>query len=132
IWGVLIYIERRYKRRPVGFVLAATMALWGLTRFYEERLWLGEIGKLGSNLVQAAGLALFVAGIVIMVVLYRRQRRKLDHDDGGDNQTDDQTDDRNGHQVDGEADDPVDGEADDPVDETVGRTPDEVEPVTQV
>jgi len=37
------------------------MALWGLTRFYEERLWLGEIGHLGSVLVQVAGLALFAA-----------------------------------------------------------------------
>jgi len=64
-----------YKDRPVGFVLAATMALWGLTRFYEERLWLGEIGHLGSTLVQAAGLALFAAGLVVMVILYRRQRR---------------------------------------------------------
>jgi len=75
ILGILLLIERYYKDRPVGFVLAATMALWGLTRFYEERLWLGEIGHLGSTLVQAAGLALFAAGLVVMVILYRRQRR---------------------------------------------------------
>jgi phosphatidylglycerol:prolipoprotein diacylglycerol transferase len=75
ILGILLLIEHYYKDRPVGFVLAATMALWGLTRFYEERLWLGEIGHLGSTLVQVAGLALFAAGLVVMVVLYRRQRR---------------------------------------------------------
>jgi phosphatidylglycerol---prolipoprotein diacylglyceryl transferase len=75
IFGVLLLIERHYRRRPVGFVLAATMALWGLTRFYEERLWLGEIGHLGSVLVQAAGLALFAAGAVVMAVLYRQERR---------------------------------------------------------
>jgi len=76
IFGVLLLIERYYRRRPVGFVLAATMALWGLTRFYEERLWLGEIGHLGSVLVQGAGLALFVAGIAVMAVLHRRQRTR--------------------------------------------------------
>jgi phosphatidylglycerol---prolipoprotein diacylglyceryl transferase len=75
IFGILLLIERYYRDRPVGFVLAATMALWGLTRFYEERLWLGEIGHLGSVLVQAAGLALFAAGVVVMVVLHRRGRR---------------------------------------------------------
>ena len=74
ILGVLLLIERYYKDRPVGFVLAATMALWGLTRFYEERLWLGEIGHLGSELVQIAGLVLFVAGLGVMVFLYRRHR----------------------------------------------------------
>ncbi len=62
IFGILLLIERYYSDRPVGFVLAATMALWGLTRFYEERLWLGEIGHLGSVLVQGAGLLLFVVG----------------------------------------------------------------------
>jgi prolipoprotein diacylglyceryltransferase len=74
IFGILLLIERYYKDRPVGFVLAATMALWGLTRFYEERLWLGEIGHLGSVLVQIAGLALFVAGVAVMAVLHRRHR----------------------------------------------------------
>jgi phosphatidylglycerol:prolipoprotein diacylglycerol transferase len=74
ILGVLLLIERYYKDRPVGFVLAATMALWGLTRFYEERLWLGEIGHLGSELVQIAGLVLFVAGLGVMVFLYRRHQ----------------------------------------------------------
>ncbi|MGD0381096.1 MAG: prolipoprotein diacylglyceryl transferase family protein [Acidimicrobiales bacterium] len=72
IFGILLLIERYYKDRPVGFVLAATMALWGLTRFYEERLWLGEIGHLGSELVQGAGLLLFVSGLVVMLLLYRR------------------------------------------------------------
>jgi phosphatidylglycerol:prolipoprotein diacylglycerol transferase len=76
ILGVLLLIERHYRDRPVGFVLAATMALWGLTRFLEERLWLGEIGHLGSVLVQVAGLALFAAGIAVMVVLHRRHRRR--------------------------------------------------------
>jgi prolipoprotein diacylglyceryltransferase len=77
IFGILILIERHYRNRPVGFILAATMALWGLARFFEERLWLGEIGHLGSVLVQIAGLALFVSGLAVMAVLSRRHRRGL-------------------------------------------------------
>jgi phosphatidylglycerol:prolipoprotein diacylglycerol transferase len=84
IFGVLLLIERYYKDRPVGFVLAATMALWGLTRFYEERLWLGEIGHLGSVLVQVAGLVLFVAGLAVMVVLHRRHPRGVPPADPGE------------------------------------------------
>jgi phosphatidylglycerol:prolipoprotein diacylglycerol transferase len=92
IFGILLLIERYYRDRPVGFILAATMTLWGLARFFEERLWLGEIGHLGSVLVQAAGLALFVAGLVTLAVLWRRQRRAssqtetvgaFDNDEGG-------------------------------------------------
>jgi phosphatidylglycerol:prolipoprotein diacylglycerol transferase len=83
ILGVLLLIERYYKDRPVGFVLAATMALWGLTRFYEERLWLGEIGHLGSELVQIAGLVLFVAGLGVMVYLHRRHQGDASPPDSG-------------------------------------------------
>jgi phosphatidylglycerol---prolipoprotein diacylglyceryl transferase len=74
ILAILLLIERHYRDRPSGFVLAATMAMWGLARFFEERLWLGEIGHLGSVLVQAAGIALFVAGLIVMAVLRRRQQ----------------------------------------------------------
>jgi len=74
IFGVLLLIERYYRDRPTGFILAATMTMWGLERFFEERFWLGEIGKLGSDLVQVAGLALFVAGLVVLAVLRHHQR----------------------------------------------------------
>jgi phosphatidylglycerol:prolipoprotein diacylglycerol transferase len=72
IFGILLLIERRYRDRPVGFVLAATMALWGLARFLEENLWLRQNDHNGSVLVQGAGLALFVAGLAVMAVLHRR------------------------------------------------------------
>jgi phosphatidylglycerol---prolipoprotein diacylglyceryl transferase len=85
ILGILLLIERYYKDRPVGFVLAATMALWGLTRFYEEHLWLGETGHLGSVLVQVAGLVLFAAGLVVMLLLHRRNRRDASAPDPPDN-----------------------------------------------
>ena len=75
IFGILILIERRVPRRPTGFILSATMGLWGLSRFAEEHLWLSDTSHVGSFLVQAAGLALCAAGVVMMVVLWRRQQR---------------------------------------------------------
>ena len=75
IWGILILIERRVPKRPTGFILAATMGLWGLSRFAEEHLWLSDTSHVGSFLVQAAGLALCAAGIVTMAVLWRKSRK---------------------------------------------------------
>jgi phosphatidylglycerol:prolipoprotein diacylglycerol transferase len=75
IWGILILIEKRVPNRPTGFILAATMGLWGLSRFAEEHLWLSDTSHVGSFLVQAAGLALCAAGIVTMALLWRKSRR---------------------------------------------------------
>jgi phosphatidylglycerol:prolipoprotein diacylglycerol transferase len=74
IFGILILIEHRIKNRPVGFILAATAALWGLARFFEENVFLRQNDHNGAPLVQGAGLALFLAGMVAMVVLWRRHR----------------------------------------------------------
>jgi phosphatidylglycerol:prolipoprotein diacylglycerol transferase len=83
IFGVLLLIEHRYRDRPTGFVLAATAALWGLGRFYEEFFYLRQNDHVGSVLVEAAGLALFAAGVATMALLRRRQRARL----GGSNGT---------------------------------------------
>jgi uncharacterized iron-regulated membrane protein len=48
-------------------VLGVAMILWGVERSLDEHLWLGEDGRLGSDLVQLAGLLLVVGGIVILV-----------------------------------------------------------------
>ncbi len=77
IFGVLLLIERRLRLRPTGFVLAATASMWGMARFVEEHFWLSDVSSSGFDLVQAAGLALFVTGGVTMVVLWRRQARRL-------------------------------------------------------
>ena len=37
---------------PAGIVLGVGMVLWGIERFLDEHLWLGEDGHLGSLLVQ--------------------------------------------------------------------------------
>jgi phosphatidylglycerol---prolipoprotein diacylglyceryl transferase len=79
IFGLLLLIERYYRRRPSGFIVAAAVSLWGLERFFEEYLWLGRRGHpdLGFDLVQLAGLAMFVVGAIAMLVLWLRQRRQL-------------------------------------------------------
>ena len=43
------------------------MVLWGIERSLDEHLWLGEDGRLGSDLVQLAGVLLVVGGVVILV-----------------------------------------------------------------
>jgi hypothetical protein len=48
------------------------MVLWGIERFLDEHLWLGEDGHLGSLLVQVAGIALAVGGVALVVVTRRR------------------------------------------------------------
>jgi prolipoprotein diacylglyceryltransferase len=88
IFGILILIEHYVRKRPVGFVLAATAALWGLARFFEENIFLRQNDHNGAPLVQGAGLALFAAGVVAMAVLWRRRRPDPDLEgeprDGGD------------------------------------------------
>jgi hypothetical protein len=42
------------------------MILWGIERFLDEHLWLGEDGHLGSLLVQWAGVGLAVVGVVLL------------------------------------------------------------------
>ena len=51
---------------PAGIVLGVGMVLWGIERFLDEHLWLGEDGHLGSLLVQWAGIALAVVGVVLL------------------------------------------------------------------
>jgi Prolipoprotein diacylglyceryl transferase len=68
---------------PAGIVLGVGMVLWGIERFLDEHLWLGEDGHLGSLLVQWAGVGLAVTGIVLLatrIAPLRRWRRG----EGGD------------------------------------------------
>ena len=52
---------------PAGIVIGVGMVLWGIERFLDEHLWLGEDGHLGSLLVQGAGITLAVAGTVLLI-----------------------------------------------------------------
>jgi hypothetical protein len=51
---------------PAGIVLGVGMVLWGIERFFDEHLWLGEDGHLGSLLVQIAGVALAIVGLILI------------------------------------------------------------------
>jgi phosphatidylglycerol:prolipoprotein diacylglycerol transferase len=87
VYCVLIALEHYLNRwpdgsrragYPPGAVLAVGMVLWGIERTVDEHLWLGEDGRVGSILVQIAGVALAVGGIVLLVNTGRRWRRWLD------------------------------------------------------
>ncbi len=52
---------------PAGIVLGVGMLLWGVERFLDEHLWLGEDGHLGSLLVQGAGILLAAAGTLLLI-----------------------------------------------------------------
>ena len=59
---------------PAGIVLGVGMVLWGIERFLDEHLWLGEDGRIGSDLTQLAGVLLAVAGIVLLATRYKAFR----------------------------------------------------------
>ncbi len=87
VYLILIAIERRLDRwpdgtrrsgYPPGIVLGTGMVLWGVERSLDEHLWLGEDGRVGSDLVQIAGVLLVVGGIVVVartVLRWSRWRR---------------------------------------------------------
>ena len=86
VFCVLIALEHRLNRwpdgsrragYPPGAVLGTGMVLWGIERAVDEHLWLGQDGRLGSALVQVAGVALAVGGAVLLVTTRHRWRRWL-------------------------------------------------------
>jgi hypothetical protein len=70
---------------PAGIVLGVGMVLWGIERFLDEHLWLGEDGHLGSLLVQGAGIGLAIVGAILLITRIgplQRWRRGESRDDG--------------------------------------------------
>jgi phosphatidylglycerol---prolipoprotein diacylglyceryl transferase len=81
VYLVLIFIERRRGRwpdgaprtdYPSGTVIGVAMVLWGIERTLDEHLWLGEDGRLGSALVQIAGVLLVLGGAAVLLRTRRR------------------------------------------------------------
>jgi phosphatidylglycerol---prolipoprotein diacylglyceryl transferase len=85
IFCALVFVERRIRSflatrgagtaggaPPAGAVVGSGMVLWGIERVVDEKLWLAYPGQLGDVLVEAAGLALAIAGVVVLVVARRR------------------------------------------------------------
>jgi phosphatidylglycerol---prolipoprotein diacylglyceryl transferase len=86
VFLILIVIERHLDRwpdgtrrigYPSGVVIGTGMILWGIERSLDEHLWLGEDGRLGSDLVQLAGVLLVVGGAVILIRARTRWRAWL-------------------------------------------------------
>jgi phosphatidylglycerol:prolipoprotein diacylglycerol transferase len=86
VYVVLILVERRLDRwpsgspragYPAGALTAIMMVLWGIERATDEHLLLGDSSNLGSTLVQYAGTALVIGGLVLGVVTLRRWRAWL-------------------------------------------------------
>lgn len=92
IFLVLLWVERRLRRRaegrvgaagdirlayPAGVVIGAGMVLWGIERVVDEKLWLAYPGQLGDVLVEAAGVALALAGVIVLVRAKGRWRSWL-------------------------------------------------------
>jgi phosphatidylglycerol:prolipoprotein diacylglycerol transferase len=93
VYLILIAIERRLDRwpdgthrvgYPSGIVLGTGMVVWGIERSLDEHLWLGEDGRLGSTLVQLAGLLLVAGGAVILVRTRSRWKEWLKTHDAPD------------------------------------------------
>lgn len=93
IYCVLILLERRLDRwpdgrprsgYPAGAVIETGMVLWGIERFTDQHLWLAQPGHLGSELVQAAGLALILIGALLLVRTRRQWKRWLAASPAGD------------------------------------------------
>ena len=76
LWGLLLFIERRWTTRSAGALSAIAMIIWGLVRAYDEHWLLGQESHSGSVGVQIAGLVLALAGVVILgsQLLHRTRR----------------------------------------------------------
>ncbi len=79
VYLVALAVERRVAGRIglVGVVAATAAGLWGLTRFFDEYLWLPYDN--GTDAVEAAGLAMLGAGGAVVAVLGWRARSSRTH-----------------------------------------------------
>ncbi|MFI5036818.1 MAG: prolipoprotein diacylglyceryl transferase [Acidimicrobiales bacterium] len=76
LWIALIFGERHGLTRRVGRLTATAMVVWGVVRALDERLLLGQQSRSGSLGVQAAGVALAIAGVTVLARLsYARRVR---------------------------------------------------------
>lgn len=90
IFCVLVYVEHRVRRLeasrasvsargvpPAGAVIGVGMVLWGIERTVDESLWLSYPGHLGAVLVEFAGVALAIGGLVLLVMTKHRWKTWL-------------------------------------------------------
>jgi phosphatidylglycerol---prolipoprotein diacylglyceryl transferase len=60
---------------PAGIVIGVGMVLWGIERFFDENLWLTDPSHLGFILVETAGIALSIAGVILLATRVRPFQR---------------------------------------------------------
>jgi phosphatidylglycerol---prolipoprotein diacylglyceryl transferase len=75
LWLLLIALERTRLKDAVGVITAIGMIVWGLVRTTDERLLLGQESHSGSLGVQAAGVALALAGGVTLALHWPKRDR---------------------------------------------------------
>ena len=76
IYVVALWVERRVQsgRLPLGLVSVTVFGLWGLSRFFDEYLWLTN--DTGTDAVEIGSLAMFAVGVGVGILLIRRARRR--------------------------------------------------------
>jgi len=76
VYLVALFVERRVADRVamVGVVAAVAAGLWGLTRFFDEYLWLAYDN--GTDAIEVGGLAMLAAGGAYVAWSWRRARHE--------------------------------------------------------
>lgn len=77
IYAIVVLIERHYRNRPTGFLIASAATLYGAARFFEENVFLRQNDHVGSIGVEAAGVALVAIGAAWMLRLVRTGARPV-------------------------------------------------------
>jgi prolipoprotein diacylglyceryltransferase len=80
LWSGLIFLEHRQgaRLRP-GVVAGLGCLVWGVVRYVDESLLLGQGANVGSVVVQIAALVLAAIGAVLLVTIWVRR-----HDERAD------------------------------------------------
>jgi len=78
LWLALLGLQRRRVAQRAGVLTGTGMLIWGLVRALDERLLLGQHSHSGSLGVQIAGVALALAGAVVLVVQLTRRPHVTD------------------------------------------------------
>jgi phosphatidylglycerol:prolipoprotein diacylglycerol transferase len=68
LWLALLGVQRQRIGQRAGVVTGVGMIIWGLVRALDERLLLGQDSHSGSLGVQIAGVALALAGVVVLAL----------------------------------------------------------------
>jgi phosphatidylglycerol---prolipoprotein diacylglyceryl transferase len=76
VFVISLVVERAIKQRegPVGVVCATVVALWSLSRFFDEYLWLGPDN--GTDAVEITALILTGLGLIFIAMLIIRDHNK--------------------------------------------------------